>query len=196
MSMAVRPTIQLGHPSLKAKNKIITDFAAPELKQLITDLRDTMHAVGLVGMASPQISENYQIFVTGPRETKARPADQADQFRVYINPIIIKSSCEQSVAFEGCGSVAEAHLFGPVKRSKEITIEAFDEHGRKFRLTCDGLLARIIQHEYDHVQGIEFIEKVSDYEQLMAEAYYMTQIRNSSAQIEAGRITLLKCEYV
>lgn len=193
--MSVRDTIQIGHKALKSKNKKITDFTSPKLHQLITDLKDTMIANNLIGMAAPQIAENYQVFVTQPRKTKSREGS-TDELRVYINPTIIHFSPETNLIYEGCGSVLNGQLFGPVIRPHTITIEAFDETGKKFKLTCDGILARVIQHEYDHLQGIEFTEKVSDYRKLMVLEFYVQNIRNSKAQISASQITINQLEYL
>src|SRR5258708_13091550 len=146
--MSVRQSTQIGNPILKVKNKTVKDVNDPRIKQLIVDLKDTMHKVGLIGMAAPQIGENYAVFVTEPRRTNTRPKDQSDTFRVYINPKIVSFSKGISIIFEGCGSVLSGQIFVPVKRPIKITVEALDEHGKKFRLTCDGILARVIQHEY------------------------------------------------
>ncbi len=187
--MAVKRTIQIGDPRLKVENKVVNDFSSPVVKQVIQDLIDTMYKNELIGMAAQQIGANWKIFVTEPRETASRPANQADELRIYINPTIIKSSSEISVVYEGCGSVLKGNLFGPVKRPREITIEAFDKSGKKFRLTCDGILARVIQHEYDHLSGIEFTEKISDYKELMTAKFYRERIKMSPGQIEASKIT-------
>lgn len=80
--MTIRDTVQIGDPRLKLENKIIGDPSARHITHLIQDLKDTMHKGGLIGLAAPQIGENYKIFITEPRETDSRPADQADIFRV------------------------------------------------------------------------------------------------------------------
>lgn len=193
--MPVRDSIQIGHKALKAKNKKIRDFTSPKLHQLVTDLKDTMIANNLIGMAAPQIAENFQVFVTQPRKTKSR-SSSSDQFRVYINPNITHFSKQTNLIYEGCGSVLHGQLFGPVIRPQTITIEAFDETGKKFKLTCDGILSRVIQHEYDHLQGIEFTEKVSDYKKLMALEFYVENIRNSKTQLKASQITINQLEYL
>lgn len=185
----VRDTIQIGDLRLKAENKVVTDFGYPKVLQVVDDLIDTMHQNGLIGIAAQQIGENWKIFVTEPRETENRPTDQADELRVYINPTIVEFSKEESEIYEGCGSVLKGALFGPVNRPKEITIEAFDQKGNKFRLNCDGILARVIQHEYDHLLGIEFTEKISDYKKLMTADFYRERIKMSSEQIGASKIT-------
>lgn len=187
--MAFRETVQIGHPALKAINQEITDFNSEKIKQIIQDLVDTMRQNELVGMAGPQIAENYKVFITEPRVTPTRTIDQADELRVYINPIIVNSSVEECTIYEGCGSVLNGSLFGPVIRPREITIEAFDQNGKKFSLTCDGLLARVIQHEYDHLKGVEFTEKVSDYKKLMAAEFYKQNIKGSEEQINNSKIT-------
>jgi len=190
--MAVRKTIQIGDPRLKAENEKITDFNNPIVKKVIKDLQDKMHKNDLVGLAAPQIGYNFQIFITQPRKTSARKLPKGDKLRVYINPRIVKLSKKENVIYEGCGSVLNGNLFGPVKRPKEIIIEAHDETGSKFRVSCDGILARVIQHEYDHMFGIEFTEKIYDYKKLMAKEFYVKYIRNSNEQLEASDITVLE----
>ena len=188
--MAIRQTIQLGHPALKAQNQTITDFSDSKLTQLITDLKDTMYKVGLIGIAAPQIGENYMVFITEPRETKSRPADQTDDFRVYINPRITWESDEKIIIWEGCGSVTGAGLFGPVSRAKITEVEAYDQNGNKFRFKADCILGRVIQHEMDHLLGFEFIEKVDDYGKLKSLEFYLKDIKNSPEQLATQKITI------
>ncbi len=188
--MAVRDTLQLGDPRLKFVNKPVENFNDPIFKQVIEDLTESMRAGGLIGIAAPQIGENYQVFVTEPRETPTRSADQADELRIFINPKIIEMSAEEAIGYEGCGSVANGQIFGPVKRPKKITIEAYDRNGKKFQLRCDGILGRVIQHEFDHLNGIEFIEKITDYRKLVSLPFYITEIKNAKEQVEAFLVTI------
>jgi peptide deformylase len=194
--MAFQETVQIGHPSLKALNTEITDFKLDLVKELVQDLTDTMRKNELVGMAGSQIARNYKIFVTEPRVTQLRTIDQSDELRVYINPTIVNSSKEACIIYEGCGSVLNGTLFGPVLRPKEITIEAFDKDGKKFQLRCDGLLARVILHEFDHLNGIEFTEKVHDYKNLMAKEFYILNIKNSAEQVNNSKITVKEFRYL
>jgi len=186
--MSIRKTIQIGNPLLKAKNQQITDFTDEKLEILINDLVDTMTQNGLIGIAAPQIGENYQVFVTEVRETEFRPKDQADQLRVFINPKIVSRSEQKVEIYEGCGSVLNAQLFGPVERPQVITIEAFDRQGKKFRFQADGILGRVIQHEYDHMSGIEFLEKISDYKKMMTKKHYIEQIKDDPVHKKACEI--------
>lgn len=192
--MATRDTIQIGDPRLKSPNKKIVNFKDPKLHKLIQDLKDTMYKNSLIGIAAPKIGENYQAFITEPRETESRPASEADDFRVYINPAIVDQSKEQIVIWEACGSVLNGQLFGPVKRPVTITVEASDLNGQRFRFTANGILGRVIQHEQDHMNGIEFTEKVENYKQLMTKEHYLAQIRNLPNQIQAQKTTTKKFE--
>lgn len=190
--MAVRKTIQIGDLRLKAENIVIKNFNDPRVKKVIKDLKDTMIKNDLIGMAAPQIGYNYKIFITQPRKTKARKLLKGDKLRIYINPKIVKFSEEQNIIYEGCGSVLNGTLFGPVKRPKEIIIEANDEKGKNFQIRCDGILARVIQHENDHMDGIEFTEKIFDYKKLMAKEFYIKTIRNSKEQLLVSNITIVE----
>lgn len=186
----VRPTTQIGHQALTSPNKFVKDFNSPVIAQIIQDLKDTMYSTGLIGIAAPQIGENWQIFITEPRQTATRPPEQSDELRIYINPAIIEYSSQQSVIYEGCGSVVEGQLFGPVTRPSQVTVEAYNEQGKKFRLTADGLLGRVIQHEYDHLQSSLFIEKVQDLKQLLHLEFYKEKIKLSPGQTSASHITV------
>lgn len=188
--MAVKKVIEAGDPRLKAKNKIVSNFNSSQSQKLIKDLIDTMRKTDLIGIAASQIGENYMVFVTQPRNTQARKLGKTDKLRVYINPKITYKSKTQNIIYEGCGSVG---LFGPVSRSAEIEVQAIDEKGQKFSLRADGILARVIQHEYDHLNGIEFIQKVNDYSKIIVEKHYRKNIRNSALQKKNSLTT--KVEY-
>lgn len=175
--MAIRDTIQIGDPRLKQTNQRVTDVHDSHVVQVITDLIDTMHAGNLIGMAAPQIGENYQIYVTHPRETDARPKDQTDDLRVYINPEITELSSDEVEIWEACGCVARATLFAPVVRPRQVTVQALDQEGHRFAMTADGILGRVIQHEQDHMIGVEFTEKIRDYRRLMSKEAYIEHIK-------------------
>lgn len=187
--MAVKTIIQVGHPSLKKQNKEIMKVNLPKVKKLRKDLVATMNKTGLIGIAASQIAQNYLIFVTHPRKTKSRNIGRIDILRTYINPKITFKSQKENIIYEGCGSVINGDLFGPVSRPEEIEVEALDEKGQKFRLKCNGILARVIQHEYDHLIGIEFLEKVNDYKKIIVGDYYRKKIRNSRLQKQNSLIT-------
>ena len=187
--MAVKKVIQAGDPRLKTKNKIVSNHKSSKIQKLIKDLISTNKSADLIGIASTQIGENYMVFVTHCINTKARKLGKTDKLRIYINPIITYYSKKENIIYEGCGSVAKGAIFGPVIRPEEVEVEAIDEKGQKFRLKTDGILARVIQHEYDHLNGIEFIQKVSDYSKIIVHDHYRKNIKNSNLQKKNSLIT-------
>lgn len=125
---------------------MITD----ELVQLLEDMYETMVAHDGVGIAAPQIGKNLQVAIV--------EVDEEDRFEL-INPEIIESSGE-SVDVEGCLSIP--HTYGTVKRADEITVRYFDREGEEMEVQAFGYLARAIQHEIDHLNGVLFIDKMID----------------------------------
>jgi peptide deformylase len=177
--MIIENVIQIGNPILKKKSKKVIDINSEETKRVIENLIDSVRYYNLVGMAAGQIGEKLKIFVTEIRKTPTRDTKMIDKLRVFINPKIYWFSKKQVIIYEGCGSVANGNLFGPVKRPKKIIVVALDENGKKFKLKADGLLARVIQHEYDHLSGIEFVEKITDFKKVMSRNEYLKMVENS-----------------
>lgn len=188
--MAVRKLIVIGDPKLKRKNKEILDFKSARFKKLIRDLVDTMRDSDLVGIAAPQIGENYQVFVTEQRKTKARRRIQNDKLRIFVNPKCLALSRSHSIIYEGCGCTGD--LFGPVKRPKSVKVKAQNEIGESFLFETDGLLGRIIQHELDHLDGFEFVQRVVNNGDFVHRNYYLRHIRNSDTQARNSKITKMK----
>ena len=170
--MIVENIVQIGNPLLRKKTEVVKNIISKNTNNIIKDLVDSLRHYELVGMAAPQIGENIKIFVTEIRKTPTRDVAMIDKLRVFINPKIVWSSKKEIVIYEGCGSVANSNLFGPVKRPEKIIIRAIDENGKKFKLKTDGLLARVIQHEYDHLFGIEFTQKITDIKKIMSRNEY------------------------
>jgi peptide deformylase len=170
--MSVIKTIQAGNPIIHSKSEGISDVSSENTKRILTDLIDTMRAEDLVGMAAPQIGENVRIFVTEVRETEYRK-EGTDKLRIFINPKIVGVSNKTCEIYEGCGSVASAQFFGPVERPEQVTVEAINENGDTFTHDANGLLARVIQHEIDHLDGVLFHEKISDMRKVMSKEEYV-----------------------
>ena len=119
-----------------------------EIRQLAEDMFETMIEADGVGLACPQVDKNLRMFVV--------IADD-DVRRVFINPEIIKTSEELGDYDEGCLSIPK--VYETIRRPIKVTVQAFNEKGKPFTLDADGLLARIIQHENDHLNGIMFIDR-------------------------------------
>jgi len=171
--MVIKNVVQAGNPLLRQKANLVNDISSNKVQEIIKNLIDTMRADSLVGEAAPQIGESVRIFISEVRDTKYRKSEQGGSLKIYINPEIVDCSGEEIVSYEGCGSVAHAQLFGPVKRHKFVTVKATDENGKEFTLKAEGFLARIIQHEYDHLEGILFTDKLDNWTKVMSKEEYI-----------------------
>ena len=171
--MSIKKTYQIGAKIIRSRANEVRKFNSPEIQKTIRDLIDSMRHNNLVGMAAPQIGNGMRIFVSEIRKTKFRKAVKEDNLRIFINPRIVKKSKRQASGFEGCGSVVAAGLFGRVRRPENVEVSAFNAKGQPFRLKVNGLLARIIQHEIDHLNGIVFIDRVVDTRTLLDRETYM-----------------------
>jgi peptide deformylase len=172
--MIVEQATQVGNPLIRAKAVAVPDVTAKAVQKIIDGLVDSMRFHELVGMAAPQIGKSLRIFVTEIRITKLRKADDAsiDGLRVFINPTIVSCSAKEIKGWEGCGSVANSGLFGMVKRPTSLVISAQDRTGEPFQMKASGLLARIIQHEMDHLNGRVFTD-VADSRTYMSKNEYL-----------------------
>ncbi|MEI8377735.1 MAG: peptide deformylase [bacterium] len=149
--MGVRKILVYGDETLRKESKEVHKVSA-KIKALIKDLKDTMYAANGVGLAAPQIGENVRVFVVD-----VSPEDQPHNPIVFVNPKIIQKSGAIN-SYEGCLSFPEAYT--NVRRYEYVKIKAYDINGRPFLLEAfDGtLLARAIQHEFDHLDGVLFID--------------------------------------
>ena len=139
--------VKLGEESLRQKSEPVPEVN-DKIRQLAEDMFETMIEKEGVGLAAPQIGRNIRMFVL--------IADD-DVRRVFINPQIIQTSSETSEYDEGCLSIPQ--VYETITRPVGVTVQALNEKGRPFTLEADGLLARIIQHEYDHLDGILYIDR-------------------------------------
>ncbi len=172
--MSIKEAIQIGNKVIRKKSSVVKDVSAREVQEIIKDLIDSMRHNNLVGMAAPQIGKNYRIFVSEIRKTTYRKnIDKNDSLKVFINPKIVWRSQKQADGYEGCGRVVSAQLFGKVKRSISVECKAIDEKGNPFTLKASGLLARVIQHEIDHLNGFVFIDRVSNTRTLLDKQAYI-----------------------
>ena len=149
--MSIRKILHYGEPSLREPSKEVHKVSK-KITELVQDLLDTMYAKNGVGLAAPQIGENVRVFVIDV-STNKEPLNPM----VFINPKIIKKSGAIK-SNEGCLSFPEAYT--DVRRYKNVMVKALNEHGKSFVLEAkDGtLLARAIQHENDHLDGVLFID--------------------------------------
>ncbi|TWO31939.1 peptide deformylase [Seonamhaeicola sediminis] len=161
----ILPIVAYGDPVLKKKAKEITEDY-PKLDTLLENMFETMYGAYGVGLAAPQIGLPIRIFLvdTEPfaedEQLSAEEQAQLKDFkRVFINATILDEEGDEWAFNEGCLSIPDVRE--DVFRKPEITIEYYDESFEKHTETFNGLIARVIQHEYDHIEGILFTDKLS-----------------------------------
>jgi peptide deformylase len=150
--MAILEIKEYPDPILKQKAKPV-EHIDDSIRRLLDDMVETMYAAPGVGLAAPQVGVSLRVIVVD-----ASPKDEGAKLMKLINPVITHS--EGSISDEeGCLSIPE--ISGEVVRAKKISVEALDENGKPVSFTTDTFLARVIQHEIDHLNGILFIDRLS-----------------------------------
>ncbi|MDR2746963.1 MAG: peptide deformylase [Treponema sp.] len=142
--------ITLGNDLLRQKAEQIKPIGE-EYKKIAAEMIDALHEGKGVGLAGPQVGLMKRIFVVHV---------ERDIPRVFINPTITMTSQEQIKYEEGCLSIPG--IYADVTRPESIQVQAWNERGRPFTLDADGILARVILHEYDHLEGTLFIDRLSE----------------------------------
>lgn len=161
--MALRRIVNLPDPILRRKAKPVTKFDK-DLQTLIDDMIETMREAPGVGLAAPQVNISQQLAVVEYAEHEEQEDEDAESTKpkklyVLINPEIIKSSEEKVTGVEGCLSIPG--LIGDVERHQSIHVKALNRHGRPVKLKTEGWLARIFQHEIDHLNGVLFTDRAT-----------------------------------
>lgn len=173
--------LQKENPILRQKSKEVPldKISDPEIKKVIKKMSESLEAeLDGVAIAAPQIGELWRIFVVSGKVSqllsiqKNDPTAEPDFVKmpkkmpdeIFINPKIIKKSKETETMEEGC--LSARWFYGSVRRAKRVTVEAFNEEGKKIKRGASGLLAQIFQHEIDHLDGVLFIDKAMNLEEI------------------------------
>ena len=162
----ILPVVKYGHPALRQKG-LRVESITPEMKQLIADMFETMNASKGIGLAAQQVGRALQLTVLDLRavtdrpstfELNGKPADLSDFMPlVLINPEV-KAVGEPVLGPEGCLSFPE--IYADISRPESVDVKALNEKGKPVEFRCGGLLARAVQHETDHLNGILFIDRM------------------------------------
>ncbi|MEA3504705.1 MAG: peptide deformylase [Bacteroidota bacterium] len=173
----ILPVTAYGHPVLKkVAEEIDKDY--PQLDELISDMWDTMyHTVG-VGLAAPQINRSIRLFVIDATPYEDEIPDVKEKKKVFFNAKMIEEEGEEWFFSEGCLSIPKINE--DVSRKKRVHIQYYDENWEFRDEWYDGVFARIIQHEYDHIQGIVFVDRLSSMKR--------TLLRRKLSDIINGRV--------
>lgn len=185
----ILPIVAFGHPVLKKICKNITsDYE--NLDSLIDNMWETMYAASGVGLAAPQIGFSIRLFIVDAspfsedKNLSLEEREKLSKFKmVFINPELKAISDELNTFNEGCLSIPE--IREDVVRENEIIVDYYDQDFNKKSLKLDGLRARVVQHEYDHIQGILFTDKLS--------AFKKRLIKGKLNNISKGKI---KADYL
>lgn len=154
----ILPVYAYGHPVLKkVGSQISPDF--PELKQLIEDMWETMYHAKGVGLAAPQIGQAIRLFVVDTVQIQEEGEEDKGIKKVFINAQMLEETGDTWTYEEGCLSIP--NITGDVERKKSISIRYWDEDFNEVTASYEGMNARVIQHEYDHIDGKLFIEKLN-----------------------------------
>jgi peptide deformylase len=173
------PILAYGHPTLKKiAKKIDKDY--PKLEELISDMYTTMYKSNGVGLAAPQINKSIRLFVVDATGYKEEFPETANLKKVFINAEILEMTGEEWATKEGCLSVPKINE--EVFRKQKVHISYYDENFEFHDEWFEGWAARVIMHEYDHLEGMLFVDRLSNMKKMM--------LRRKLQDISKGKLTL------
>jgi peptide deformylase len=173
----ILPIVAYGDPVLKKRAENISpDY--PGLKKLIEDMFETMYNSKGVGLAAPQIGKSIRLFIVDASPFEEEEPDLIDFVQVFINPVIIEESGKDWDFSEGCLSIPS--IREDVNRKERLVIQYQDENFETWEEEFDGIAARIIQHEYDHIEGKLFVERLNPLRRRM--------LKNRLLEISKGNV--------
>lgn len=160
--MAVLPIRQIGDPILREKCRSVSaeELATPAMQRFIDDLIETMHAANGAGLAAPQVGNPVAIAAVHVKDNPRYPYKPDIPLTVFVNPVITPLGEETAMLYEGCLSVPD--LRGRVRRHMHIRVDALDRQGAPMSFEAKGISAGTFQHEFDHLQGVVFVDRVED----------------------------------
>ena len=161
---------QLGAPVLRLQAQMVTEPGSVETQQIIQALQDTLATTQGVGIAAPQISVSRRIIIVASRPTPRYPSAPLMEPTVMINPAFQKLSDIREKDWEGCLSVPGIRALVP--RYTKILISYINQQNDLVEVRLDGFVARVFQHEFDHLEGTVYLDRVEDNRDIFAESEY------------------------
>jgi peptide deformylase len=169
----IRQIAQLGHPVLREPTRTIADAGDPTVQTLIDDMLVTVADANGVGIAAPQVYQPLALFIVAVRSTPRYPDAPDTQPLAMLNPEILWSSEEMELGWEGCLSIPG--IRGLVPRHREIRVRYLTRLGELREEEYQGFLARVFQHEFDHIKGMVFLDRAES-RNLVTEKEYLRLI--------------------
>jgi peptide deformylase len=167
----IRKISEIGAPILRQQSAAIANITDPQIDNLIVDLIATARAANGVGIAAPQVAASIRLFIVASRPSPRYPQAPTMEPTAMINPQIVDRSEDMVAGWEGCLSVPGKR--GLVLRDRAIEVEYLTKHGELVHQELTDFVARIFQHELDHLDGILFPDRVSNHADLITEAEYL-----------------------
>lgn len=158
--MAILKIARMGHPVLLARAAEVADPAAPEIAQLIQNMAETLEDAGGVGLAAPQVFTPLRLFIYEVPAARAED-EEAVPLTAVINPVVTPIGEEIELGWEGCLSIPG--LRAAVPRHRQVRLTGIDAAGGAIDKIISGFHARVVQHEYDHLNGILYPMRMSDF---------------------------------
>ncbi len=171
----IRQVAQLGHPVLRNQAVKVEEINDPTIQSLIDDMLVTVSESNGVGIAAPQVYESVQIFIMASFPNSRYPNAPKMEPTAIINPEILWCSEEREKDWEGCLSVPG--IRGLVPRHKEIRVRYTIRNGHQTEETFCDFLARIFQHEYDHLKGISFLDRMETTQEIITDKVFQKLIK-------------------
>jgi peptide deformylase len=177
-----REIAQLGNPVLRDQAKVVTDFDSDAVKQIVDDMLFTLSQTNGVGIAAPQISESLCIVIIASRPTARYPSAPEMEPVVMFNPKFSAINNELEKDWEGCLSIPGIRALVP--RYKAIYVEYHNADGETCELQLGGFVARVFQHEYDHLQGLVYLDRVENNRNIISETEFLKLFNDLGTRME------------
>ena len=155
--MSLRDVVKLPDPMLRKKAHDVRDFGE-DFQTLADDMVDTMREEDGVGLAAPQVNQSLRVIVVEYFKDDTKE-DSKKKLYVMVNPEIVKRSEETELGIEGCLSIPD--IVGEVERASRVEVRGLTRYGKKSKVRAKGWLARVFQHEIDHLDGILFVDRAT-----------------------------------
>ena len=171
----IYPIVMYGDPILRQRAKEIKP--GTDIKQLVDDMYETMHAASGIGLAAPQIGKSIRLFVVDGTSLEEEPGMENFK-KVFVNPLVLQEDGMPWEFEEGCLSIP--NIREKISRKGNLKLKYFDENWNAFEEEYDGMRARIIQHEYDHIEGKLFVDYLTPLKKRM--------LKGKLADISKGKV--------
>ncbi len=173
----ILPIVQLGNHILRQKAARVENIQNEKIQKIIDDLIATVVKANGVGIAAPQVAQSYRVMIVASRPNPRYPDAPEMEPTAMINPKIITHSTAVVKGWEGCLSIPG--IRGLVPRYEAVEVEYTDRNGKLQKQLLNGFIARIFQHEYDHLDGIVFLDRLESNRDIVTEQEYQKLIVNN-----------------